>query len=225
MGILLGILFFAISFARADTCFDPYKEPKITDFLNAAKMGESQSTIDEIHRLIWEHRSELDPRLVYYRMMGESGGNPAAVHSSGGYGMFQFTGKPYNSRLTYRQILEAQYRENPQMSRRLIQVRYYLKEYLQRFSSSADLGWGCKRNRMFSNYTHLEKAAYLGWGSCDIRTLEKEKRLCRINESYMPVACSFATPLLLNTGVIPLCAVSAVPPRNTRIGGPSRGRE
>ncbi|AGH95646.1 hypothetical protein [Pseudobdellovibrio exovorus] len=191
----------------AQSCFHPQRNEQIREiFQPEPNYNETSETIHQIHRLIWSYRHQLDPRLVYYRIIGESGGDPFSINpSSGAYGLFQFLGKPYGSSRTHRQILESLYRQYPNKSPRLIQVEYYLKDYLKIFVTAADSGYGCNRNKSYSEYSHLERVAYLGWGSCTEATLQKELNLCNTVDSYQNGACEIASALIRGARTAPLC--------------------
>lgn len=186
-------------------CFSPSTVPAIAGALAPShKFNETPEDIMAMHRLIYAHRNDIDPRLVYYRLLGESRGNPYAVNpSSGAYGMFQLLGKPFGSRQTYRQILEDLYRKSPRSSPRMIQIEYYLNHYVANFKRAADQGYGCIRKK-FDEYSDLEKVSYLGWGGCKAANLANELNLCKRNASYRTGGCSFTTPLF-SGHAIPLC--------------------
>lgn len=196
--------------AWAQGCFHPQRNEQIREiFQPDQEYNETSETINQIHRLIWSHREQLDPRLVYYRIIGESGGDPFSVNpSSGAYGLFQFLGKPYGSNRTHRQIIESLYRQHPDKSPRLVQIEYYLKNYLKNFITAADSGYGCNRNKTYSEYTHLERVAYLGWGSCSNATLQKELNLCTAVQSYRDGACEVAGELIRGARTAPLCRLN-----------------
>jgi hypothetical protein len=174
---LLFNVFFLASKAQAAHCFDPRKDPVIKLVLKPnPAYHETSRDIEHIHQLIWSYHEEIDPRLIYYRLVGESHGNPNAVNpSSGAYGLYQFLGSPYKSTKTHRQIIEAMVAERPDESPRLIQTEYYVDSYLRNFIMAADANSGCNRSKTFSQYTEAEKVAYLGWGSCSQSTLQKEQ--------------------------------------------------
>jgi len=190
-----------------DGCFAASTDPVIaTRFTAQSEYHESNATIEAIELLIWNHRFEIDPRLVYYRMIGESNLNPFAVNkSSGAYGLFQFLGKPRGSKKTYREILEAEYAANPHASPRLIQVRYYLEHYLATAIEAADEGYGCVPSKNFAEYSDIEKSAYLGWGSCGKLALQKELNLCKNVSSYRDGSCAFAGSLVRGEPSKPVC--------------------
>lgn len=190
----------------AHACFSPYKNP-ITVAMSS-RLPESRETMYEIHKLIWAYKDQIDPRLVYHRMLGETGGdNPDkdADNGDGGYGLFQFTGKPYGSSYTYKQILQAEYAKNPGVSKSLIQVKYYLGNFVQAHKKAADGGYGCNPRKSWRMYTHLEKTAYLGWGRCDAGTMDFELRLCSRLDTYRTRACPVSNDLVLARNPQPLC--------------------
>lgn len=191
------------------SCFNPRHDPVLQEVLRPqARYHETQNTIEIIHELIWSVHNEIDPRLIYHRLVGESGGRPHIVNpSSGAYGLFQFLGRPYRSAVTHRQIVEQLERENPNISPRLIQVRYYIEHYLRDAINAADQGYGgrgCPRNQNFSEYSNLQKVAYLGWGSCTQRALQQELALCENVASYRQ-ACTFSREVIADDGEEPLC--------------------
>lgn len=209
--IASAVAFVALSSVRGYTadCFDPRKDPIISKYLVPdAKYQETQESIAQIHQLIWERRDQIDPRLIYHRIMGESEANPFAVNSSSGaYGLFQLLGKPANSSYSYRAILEELERQSPHTSPRLIQVKYYLEQYLEPYSKAADKGWGCDHQKTFPEYSNLQKVAYLGWGSCTQATLQREISLCVNVASYRSLACPFSEKVILNQNPLPLCNI------------------
>ncbi len=187
-------------------CFAPYKNPIVAAL--SSRLPESRETMYEIHKLIWAYKDQIDPRLVYHRMLGETEGNNPdkdADNGDGGYGLFQFTGRPYGSNYTYKQILQAEYAKNPGVSKSLIQVKYYLGNYVQAFKKAADGGYGCNSRKSWRMYTPLEKTAYLGWGKCDVGTLDFELRLCSRLDTYRNRACPVSNALLTARNPQPLC--------------------
>ena len=191
---------------RRNSCFSAAQDPVISRILAPqATFHETPATIAEMHQLIFDHRDVIDPRLIYHRIVGESMGQPEAVNKKdGGYGLFQFTGRPWHSRYTYRQILQQLYRRNPGVSHRLIQLKYYLDVYLPTAVSVVDAGYGCNRAKTFNAYTNLEKVSYLGWGSCSTHAMWKERQLCSTLASYH-YACQFSQATILGSNREPLC--------------------
>lgn len=187
-------------------CFAPYSNQAV--LANMSRLPESRETMYEIHKIIWAYKDQVDPRLVYHRMFGETNGdNPEkdADNGDGGYGLFQFTGKPYGSKYTYKQILQAEYAKNPGESKSLIQVKYYLANYVQAFKKAADGGYGCNQRKSWRMYTNLEKAAYLAWGKCDASMMDHELRLCQRVWTYKHRACQISNDLIAARNPQPLC--------------------
>lgn len=188
-------------------CFSATQNTYIASTLSPkAEYNETSQTIEAIHKLIWRHRHQIDPRLVYYRLFGESQADPFQINpNSGAYGLFQFLGKPYGSSRTHRQIIESLMVANPDKSPRLVQVEYYMNVYLQNFITAADQGYGCNKNKKFSAYTDMEKVTYLGWGACGTSAQTKELALCQENQSYRLGPCSFASEIVQGNSSLPLC--------------------
>ena len=179
------------------SCWDPEKEPAIAEIFlpkENYKKAEDQKTIQLIHDTIWAHREDIDPRLVYHRMVGESHGDPFVLSPDKKYyGLFQFGGKPYGSNLTHKQIIEGLYRKNPGVSPRLIQVKYYLEQYLQSFIEAADNGTGCNRDKKYHQYTNLEKSTYLNYGACNRAAMNREIAKCsKPSDAPYAKACGFS---------------------------------
>ena len=162
------------------SCWDPTKEPAIAElFTPNAQYKEDARTIELIHDTIWSHREDIDPRLVYHRIVGESHGDPFVLSPDKKYyGLFQFGGRPYGSKQTHKQIIEGLIRKNPRTSPRLIQIKYYLEQYLQNFITAADAGTGCNRDKKYHQYTNIERSTYLNYGACDRSALSKELAKC-----------------------------------------------
>lgn len=195
------------SFALASSCFNPRNDPVIKRYLAPdPEFNETANTIEQMHQLIWSFRPLIDPRLVYYRMIGESGADPFAINpSSKAYGMFQFLGSPYRDPKSHRQHIEDMYRDRPNESPRLLQLEYYLKNYVMAYIAAANMGVGCNRNKKFIEYTNLEKVSYLGWGSCTQSVMQnKELAHCQDSEDYNG-ACAFTSDLLTESNPLPLC--------------------
>lgn len=192
---------------EARACFNPRTEPSIAAALTPNRAyHENAMTIEQIHRYIWTYRRQIDPRLVYHRLVGESGGDPFIVNRrSGAYGLFQFLGSPYRSPRTHRQLIEERYRQHPGVSPRLIQVEYYLSEYMQTAKRAADGGYGCNPRKNFSEYTNLEKVSYLGWGSCTQAAMRQELALCTTVASYRDGSCEFSQEVIRGGDAEPLC--------------------
>jgi hypothetical protein len=188
----------------AQSCFDPKLDPTISRVLTPdPKFAETPESLEMIHRLIWEHRRELDPRLVYHRMVGESLGDPFVMNKrSGAYGLFQF--EPGNG-VDYPNVFRRLYRRYPNLSPRYIQVRYYLEVYLQRFKTAANAGYGCNRQKPYSHYSNLEKVTYLGFGSCSMVTFQKELSLCSKVVTYRNGACRFSHEAIFGRRPRPVC--------------------
>lgn len=208
--LVLGFVLLITSFSSASMasgCFDPRDVPAIQQALAPnARYKETVQSVEQIHQLIWSYRHQIDPRLVYYRILGESGGNPFAENpSSGAYGLVQFLGRPYRSPRTHRQLIEAQYRARPNTSVRLIQIEYYLTQYLQLAARAADGGYGCNRSKDFDEYTNMEKVTYLGWGSCNSNAVSSERGLCRNVHTYRTVACPLFAGVVEGRDRTPLC--------------------
>ncbi len=205
---------FAVAFSAApsqaqEACYLAASDPVLVKALRpVAAYHETEEIIAAIHQEIWNHRKDLDPRLVYYRILGESHGNPNAVNrSSGAYGLFQLLGKPYGSSRTYRQILHGLQAAQPDVSPRLIQVRYYLNNYLSAFARAANAGYGCNHKK-FRQMSNLERAAYLGWGGCKVSQLKKELSLCHHNASYMQMGACKVAGAALRGNAVPICSAA-----------------
>lgn len=188
--------------ARAD-CFDPSKVPQINEVLAPrADYHETPQTIAQIHDLIWAHREELDPRLVYFRIIGESGGDAKAPGIGHAYGLFQFTDK---AKRDVKRLLEKP--ENRHVSPRLIEVRYYLETYLQDYIEAADKGAGCRPGVKWAQMSNEEKLATLGLGKCGQHELSKDRGFCAKGSSslYATDACPALAEYIFRRRGPPLC--------------------
>lgn len=182
-------------------CWDPEKDPMIQKFFQPnPKFHEDAKTMQLIHDTIWSHREDIDPRLVYHRMIGEAMGDPYVQSPDKKYyGLFQFGGVLAGTGKTQKSIIQSLYKQNPRVSPRLVQVRYYLETYLPRFKNDADAGRGCKSGKTWASYTNLERAVYLNQGRCNSALLAHERAYCTSkspNKNYTNFSCSFAKPVL-----------------------------
>ncbi len=184
------------------------KDPSIQQKIKASKAwGESDDTILQIHREIWKNRTIIDPRLVYRRILGETGGtaDPHLRQKGGsGYGLFQYTGGSYQ-KASHESRIKARY--NKGEPPRLVQVKYYYDSYIKEAKEAADKGYGCNRKKKFADYTDLEKSSYLGIGGNKGCKNDTDLKLCDGNAGYRnSKACEAALPLLRGgTGAKPLC--------------------
>jgi hypothetical protein len=231
---LLAFTLIATPEARASSrgCWDPTEIPEINKALTPVpEFHENAATINLIHDHIWAHRNEIDPRLVYHRIVGETGGDPKKVLSrglGGAYGIFQFSQeRQFGMKDTPEQALKKLYKANPNVSPRLIQVRYYLETYVQNSIRAADSPRGaCGVFKKFKQYSNLEKAAYLGFG-CEKTRLAHEASLCTKVATYREGSCKFSKTFIRNNTGPALCdrqiPKSLLPPgTGTGTGSPSR---
>lgn len=214
-------------------CFNPLTDPVLNSFLvpnkivigdgangerkysGALPFHETPQTIEEIHRVIFDAYDKnpslaIDPRLVYYRMLGESSANPYAIYASpynlnpwGGssgraYGLYQFLGSSCrHPKVSHRDLILQRMQKNPNESPRLLQTRYYLSEYVQCFAEKARGCAGLAANS-FGAYPPFYQTAYLGWGNCSQGAVLKEIRTCGPggNANYRRGACKMIAGLV-----------------------------
>lgn len=219
--LFIFVVVSAKAFAAAPgACFSPLTDPNISAILKPeARYNEDANSIRRLHELIWSHRDTIDPRLVYYRILGESRGQSEAKSGSGAYGLFQFTDPNIKRRL------RAKIAQNPKESPRYIQVKFYFDEYVRPALNSANAGAGCSINRKakavitkkWNSYSNLEKTAYLGMNDCSPKGLATERRRCEISGQYKEIACPFAKNTIRALPDLPLCPTLEPTARTTPI--------
>lgn len=143
--------------ATAGVCYEPQNEPELRNAnFSPALIARIQPLLRNAHE-----RYGLDPRLVYYRIIGESRGNPHATNpSSGAYGLFQFNGA--RDKTAAKTLCNGVSDDDC----RYRQINYYLTEYVGR--TAQWLSNGGKANcPAWGRMTNFQKVAILGWGgSC-----------------------------------------------------------
>ncbi len=156
------------------------------------KKAFSQLTTSDQHRFACilkraYERDQVDPRMVLFRFLGESGGNAKAVNpSSKAYGAFQFLGG-FQHRKIHRSRVQTCEALHPTVNPALIQTAFYVDEYLREFREKAK--YGCKKGQPWTSYSNLEKLSYLGLGTCGESALEHTKRHCKDSALYRNASC------------------------------------
>jgi len=184
------------------SCFDPLRDPVAQQLIESSISGEKRaSPLDletEKKRVAcalkrgWE-RSGLDPRMILFRMAGESGGNVDAINSqSKAYGLFQFLGAFPKQKMHKTRIRECQ-KKKPTLSKTAIQTAFYVDEYVRVFQKLAP--YGCKKGKTWASYSAEERLAYLGLGSCSSSSLKHTRAHCRDSARYRQTGCPILSSL------------------------------
>ncbi len=178
----------------ASRCYDPLSDPRISPFLSSLDKPEKfaglQKKLFGCSLKQASTRYGIDPRLIYFRLIGESRGNPGVFNSSSkAYGIYQFLGA-FAGRRSHHTRIEACQKKNPEISQTLVQTTYYVEEYMRTFKDLAK--YGCKKGHKWNDYNTLEKISYLGIGKCAKENLKHTVDLCRKSENYKKISCDFA---------------------------------
>jgi hypothetical protein len=187
------------------TCFDPETDPSIQKYFYpnlisnelACDMHETKESMKRMHQMILKKSKELemDPRLVYIRMLGEAGGDPFLVQNikthtckkpsalsapKSGFGMFQFTGGSYAAESIKDMQDNEKLAADVRLGTRETQVKYYLDVYVNKFKKAAKY---TKCAKEFKQFTNLEKLAYLGIGAC--KETDRARKTVTLNNGYI----------------------------------------
>lgn len=154
-------------------------EPTIdmTDKELLKKLNEDDSVIQKIHDVIREKGEslDLDPRLIYAIIIGESQGNPFYEKEIGDelnkkkiYGLFSFQKESWGS------VTEVCGKDKHP---RLCQVEYYLDTYLPGLVTLVKDGCADKKInedvRVWGNISQGQKLNFILGGTCKADTLER----------------------------------------------------
>jgi len=204
--------------SESPRCFNPKTDPTIAKHLKAgtfkSKSGknftDTADSIEQIHDLIWAHRHEIDPRLVYYRILGETTfQDPLITGMNSAYGIFQFQNKGDKAKV--KRLIA----NNPHKSARLIEVDYYMNTYLKNFINMSNHLWyskgsKCKNYGKFSQMSNIVKLSYLGLGSCTSGkkgAITREQNRCQSpkGENHVNYEKNGSCALLNSINKLPLC--------------------
>ncbi len=198
--VLVFATFSALSFANNQNCFNPEKNKTIQAFLKPNELqvllltpkkdekvipktdnslNENAETIKSIHEKIREafKRYDIDPRLIYGFMIGESLANPSDITVDGAGADKREKAGLFSFRLTaLKEVKEAcEKAKQP----RLCQLNYYIDKYIP--AQIDIIGEACMK-KTWNELSQGEKFVYLMFDSC--RSPEMAKRVCLSDRRY-----------------------------------------
>lgn len=166
---------------QESNCYNPLNESRIIEIYGANFMEQIKPLLQEAYEV-----NNVDPRLIFHRMVGESLGNPDARNpSSGAYGIFQVLGGFYRQS-PHKVRIEAMYPSpSTKESRQYTQVLYHVQHYVR--EGIAAIGYGSQCNsfglansqgqEIWNRMSPIEQSTFLGWGSCSSSMLNAERAI------------------------------------------------
>jgi len=162
--------------AIADDCYQPENEEAVNSVYGSSFINSIQPLLKNAYA-----QNNVDPRLIYHRMIGEALGDPD-IHnsSSGAYGIFQVLSS-YFGQDSHEDRIKQMYEETNATTideRRYVQVDYYTNVYIGEGIASLGPWVGCgleTGQSRWESMSSFEQVTFLGWGSCNEQAKEHEQ--------------------------------------------------